>query len=64
MSMQSFERELIAELREVTKNQKIRMKDVMEWSTGDVKPQASETLTRLPSLGVNVAWRIGKLKGV
>lgn len=58
MSMQSIEREMMIELREVAKNPKLKLKQVMEWSTGEVKAQEGETFYRLPKLGLNVAVKL------
>ena len=55
MSMQSLSREVLAEAKEVTGNKKLRMKDIMEWSTGEVKAQPGEKLYRLPKLAINIA---------
>ena len=55
MSMQSLEREILREAKEVTGNKKLRMKDIMEWSTGEVKPQEGEKLFHLPKLAINIA---------
>jgi len=60
MSMKTFEAEILQELRIIAKNNKLRQKDIMEWSTGTVKPREGETLYRLPELGVNVAVKINK----
>lgn len=55
MSTQSLERAILAEAKEVTGNKKLRMKDIMEWSTGEIKAQADEKLYWLPDLAVNIA---------
>ena len=55
MSMQSLEREILAEAKEVTSNKKLRMKDIMEWSTSEIVPQPGEKIYRLPKTGVNIA---------
>ena len=55
MSMQSLKRAILAEAKEVTGNKKLRMKDIMEWSTGTVKPEEGEIVHHLPSIGVNIA---------
>lgn len=55
MSMQSLEREVLAEAKEVTGNKKLRMKDIMEWSTGEIKAQPGEKIYSLPKLSVNIA---------
>ena len=60
MSMATLEKAVLEELRKVTGNNKLRKKDIMEWSTGEVKSQADEDLAHLPELGVNVAYKRGK----
>lgn len=55
MSMQSLERAVLAEAKEVTSNKKLRMKDIVEWSTGEVKAQEGEKLYHLPNLAINIA---------
>ncbi len=54
MGMREEERAITDEARTVFNNPKLRIKDVMEWSTGDIKPQAGEVTARLPGCGVNV----------
>ena len=58
MSIQSLERAVLAEAKIVTGNKKLRMRDIMEWGTGEVKAQEGETLYRLPELGINIAVKI------
>lgn len=53
--MQSLEREILTEAKEVTGNKKLRMKDIMEWSTGEIVAQPGEKLYKLPGIGVNIA---------
>ena len=55
MSMKSLETAILAEAKTVTGNKKLRMKDIMEWSTGEVKPEPGEQIFRLPNMGVNIA---------
>ncbi len=55
MSMQTLERAVLAEARTVTGNKKLRMKDIMEWSTAEIEPQAGEKVYQLPELKVNIA---------
>lgn len=55
MGMRELEAAVLAEAKIVTGNSKLRMKDIMEWSTGEVKPQAGEELFFLPELKVNIA---------
>lgn len=55
MSMKSLEKAILTEAKTVTKKTKLRMKDILEWSTGAVKAQEGEMLYYLPELGVNIA---------
>lgn len=54
MSMQSLERAVLAGAKELFNNPKLRMKDLMEWSTGDVKAQPGEVAAYVKNPGVNV----------
>lgn len=58
MSMKSLEAEILAELKLVAKNNKLRQKDIVEWSTGDVKIEEGETHYFLPDLKINVAVKV------
>ena len=58
MGMKELERAVLAEAKIVTGNKKLRMKDIMEWSTGEVKQEEGEKLYRLPELAVNIAVKI------
>lgn len=58
MGMKQLEAAVLAEAKEVTGNKKLRMKDIMEWSTSEVKAQEGEKLYRLPKLGVDIAVKI------
>ena len=58
MGIKQLEAAVLAEAKIVTGNKKLRMKDIMEWSTGEVTPQEGEKLHRLPELGVNIAVKI------
>lgn len=55
MSMQGLERAILREAKEITGNKKLKMKDIVEWGTGEVKAQDGEKLYKLPMLGVNIA---------
>lgn len=57
MSIASFERELLAELKTVTGNSKLTKNSIMEWSTTPVKAQEGELLAELPGLHVYVAYK-------
>jgi hypothetical protein len=45
--MRALENAVLAELRKIENNPKIRKKDIMEWSTGSVEPHEGEKLVRL-----------------
>ncbi len=49
---------ILKELREVAGNNKIRQKDIMEWSNGKIEAQEGETLYFLPALSLNVAVKL------
>lgn len=55
MSMASLERAIIEEAKIVTGNKKLRLKDLMEWSSGEIKPEPGEKVYKLPKMGVNIA---------
>ncbi|UKM31212.1 hypothetical protein CrLKS3_g30 [Cylindrospermopsis phage Cr-LKS3] len=54
MSIRSLESEIVREARKYFCNSRLRVKDLMEWSTGDVKQNDGEVIGRLP-MGVSVA---------
>jgi hypothetical protein len=54
MSMATLEREILVEARGFFRNQKLRMKDIMEWNTGDIQPEDGEVCVYLPKARVNV----------
>jgi hypothetical protein len=53
--MRSLESAVLAEARTVFKNRKLRLLDIMEWTTGDLKPKDGEVITVLPMLKITVA---------
>ena len=53
MTMRDLEREIVGELRIVAKNRNIRIKDILEWSTGDVTAGSFEIKVYLPVLKMN-----------
>ena len=55
MGIRQLESAILIEAKLVTNNKKLKMKDIMEWSTGEIKPEPGEKLYRLPGLGVNIA---------
>lgn len=55
MGIRQLTTAILCELKLVAKNNKLRQKDIMEWSTGEVKAQEGEKLYFLPELQINVA---------
>ena len=53
MTMRDLEREIVGELRTVAKNRNIRIKDIVEWSMGDVTVADFEIKVYLPVLKMN-----------
>jgi hypothetical protein len=43
--------------REIARALKIRIKDIMEWSTTEIKPHEGEELIHLKDLGVWVCYK-------
>ena len=58
MGIRELESAILAEARIVTGNKKLRMKDIMEWSTGKIVPQPGEKRFFLPKLKVHIAIKI------
>lgn len=54
MGMKELEKVIIEELKETVCNPKLKVKDLLEWSTGNISPQEGEVLITLPKTGVNV----------
>lgn len=54
MGMRELESAILAEARIVTGKRKLRLKDIMEWSTGKIEPQADEERFFLPVLKVYI----------
>lgn len=52
MSFADLEQTILRELKVVAKDNKIRLKNLQEWSTGEIKPHEGETLYFLPELKV------------
>lgn len=55
MSLRSLEAAILVEAKQVVGNSKLRQKDIMEWSTGNIEPQEGEKVYELPGIGVNIA---------
>ena len=58
MALRQLEAAILKELKKVAKNNKIKQKDIMEWSTGELTPQNSEKLFHLPELRINVCVKL------
>ena len=57
--MKELEAAILAELKTVSGNKKLRQKDIMEWRTGKaIKAHEGETLYYLPELSVSVAVKV------
>lgn len=55
MSMISLEREILRNAKVMLCNKKLRMKDILAWSTGEVKPESElEIVIRMDDPGVNI----------
>lgn len=53
--MATLEREILKQAKTVLKNKKLRMKDILAWSTSEVKPENdSEVILRIDNPGVNI----------
>lgn len=63
MGMRELERGILHEARIVTGIKSLKVKDLLEWSTGAVKKVAGETIYYLPDVGVNIAILTPKPKG-
>jgi hypothetical protein len=58
MSLTSLERAILAELRQVTSNKKLKLEDIMAWQTGSPPDvQKGEKEIFLPDLAVYVVYK-------
>ena len=55
MSIASLEYEISVEAKAITGDNKLRMEDIMEWSTGDIEAQENEVLYHPPRMDANIA---------
>lgn len=53
MNLNEFESSIWRECQSILENRKMRKKDLLEWSTGDVTPGDDEIVIRIEGLGVN-----------
>lgn len=58
MSMRSLESAILYGAREILNYRGLRLKDIQEWSTGELKPQEGEVIVRVPDPGVWVAVKV------
>jgi len=57
MSLASLEREIVEELRQVTGLRSLRLKDLMEWSSGPLTAHEGEVAVFLPGLKLNACYK-------
>jgi hypothetical protein len=55
MSLRDLENAILAGAKTVLNNPKLKRKDIMEWSTGDIKPHDGEVVIYIPDPGVNIS---------
>jgi hypothetical protein len=55
MSMRTLEAAILRGARIALNNAKLRQKDILEWSTGDVETREGEVVVNVPDPGVFVA---------
>lgn len=58
MSMRTLEAAILRGARTVLKNSKLRQKDILEWSSGDIEPHDGEVVVNVPDPGVFVSVAI------
>lgn len=54
MSVRDIERAIVAEARVVLCNQKLRLKDLQEWSSATIPPQDSEVVIVVDAFGARI----------
>jgi len=54
MSLRTLEQAILFEARIVSRRPKLRKKDLIEWSTGPIRPDVNECMIFLPNFKVNV----------
>lgn len=60
LGLRRLESAILSELRVVKNDRSIKLKEIMEWSTGKVKIEEGEELVYLPELKINVALKRAK----
>ena len=54
MTMAMFQKEILAAARIAVKNPELKMRDILEWSIGEVKPCDGEVVVGLDRVGCNI----------
>jgi seryl-tRNA(Sec) selenium transferase len=63
MSLATLEREIIAEANVLLKTgRKLKIKDIQEWSTGEVESREDETRIHLKDLGLTIVFKTELLR--
>lgn len=58
MSLRDLEREIVEEAKKVRGNEKVKLKNIVEWQTGhDLKCQEGEEYIYLPKLVISVCLK-------
>lgn len=58
MSMATLERAILAGAKFVLNNPRLKMKDIQEWSSGEIEPHKGEVVVRVSDPGVYVAVKV------
>lgn len=58
MSMRSFESLVLRAARTALNNKKLRLKDILQWNTGDIEAREGEIVVNVPDPGVFVCVAI------
>ena len=64
MSMATLERAILIGAKIIFKNQKLKMKDIQEWSSGRIKAEKGESVAYVPDPGVYVAIKAENDKNI
>lgn len=55
MGIRELNKAMLIEAKKITGNKKLKQKDIMEWSTGNIVAQEGEKTYKLPELGIYIA---------
>ncbi len=55
MGIRQIEKAIVEEAKIVLNNPKMKLKALLEWSTGQIKPEDGEIVVFLPQYQVNIA---------